>query len=214
MRALRRFLTRLANLTMGRQYEKRLKEEVEVHVALLTEENLRAGLSPIEARRQALLKFGGIEAIKEDYRDQQSLPFLETLLQDTRHALRRLRKTPAFTLTTTLTLALELGRRHRSSRSFMLFCSNRCQYRIRISSTDWGKNPIAVSGADSLGTRSLCWFLMTSTNIFAITHRASRRWPGFRPTALFWGFGAPVAQTQQRAISANSFPAITSACSG
>ncbi len=92
MRALKRFLTRLTNLTMGRHYEKRLKEEVETHVALLTEENLRAGLSPVEARRQALLKFGGVEAIKEDYRDQQSLPFLETLLQDTRHALRRLRK--------------------------------------------------------------------------------------------------------------------------
>ena len=53
-------------------------------------ENLRAGLLPIEARRQALLKFGSVEAIKESYRDQRRLPFIETVLSDTRHALRRM----------------------------------------------------------------------------------------------------------------------------
>ena len=74
-----------------------------------TAENLRAGLSPSEARRQALLKFGNVEAIKEIYRDQRGLPFMETLMGDTRHALRRMRKAPTFTAAVIVTLALGIG---------------------------------------------------------------------------------------------------------
>jgi hypothetical protein len=59
MRSVRRFFTRLANLATGPAQDERLREEIEEHIALETAENLRAGLSPIEARRQSMLKFGG-----------------------------------------------------------------------------------------------------------------------------------------------------------
>ena len=109
MRTLKRFFRRLRSWATTQQDEERLRAEIEDHLALQTAENVRAGLSPIEARRQAALKFGGAETMKESYRDQRGLPFLETLIQDTRHALRRLRMAPAFTTATILTLALGIG---------------------------------------------------------------------------------------------------------
>ena len=71
----------------GGSDEERLREELEAHLALQTAENVRAGLSPVEARRQALLKFGAVEAIKEDYRDEQGLPLFDDFVQDVRYAL-------------------------------------------------------------------------------------------------------------------------------
>jgi predicted permease len=109
MRALRRFLSRLSSWATTRQDEERLRAEIEEHLALQTAENVRRGLSPVEARRQAVLKFGGVEGMKDGYREQRGLPALETLLQDSRQALRRLKMAPAFAAATILTVALGIG---------------------------------------------------------------------------------------------------------
>ena len=109
MRSLRRFLTRLINSATRRAQEERLKEEIEEHIALQTAENIRAGLSPVEARRQTMLKFGGVEAMKEDYRAERGLQWIENLARDLRFAHRMLRKSRGFTAVAVVTLAMAVG---------------------------------------------------------------------------------------------------------
>jgi len=109
MRSLRRILHRVINLATRRAHDERLSEEIQEHLALQTAENLRAGLSPIEARRQAMLKFGGVEAIKQDYRAERGLLLIENLLQDLRFAIRSLRRTSGLTAFVVVTLALGIG---------------------------------------------------------------------------------------------------------
>ena len=109
MKFLRRFLIRLANFATRRRADQRLQEEIAEHLALQIEENLSAGMAPAEARRQARLKLGAAEAIREDHHAEQSLPFVENLFQDLRFAVRMLLRSPGFSLIVIATIALGVG---------------------------------------------------------------------------------------------------------
>ena len=101
--------SRLRGLLGGRRQDEEFDLEVTSHLDMLTDEHVRRGLAPAEARRQAILRFGGPMQIKEQQHDDRGLPFVETALRDIRYGLRALRKSPAYSLVAIATLAIGIG---------------------------------------------------------------------------------------------------------
>lgn len=108
MRRLRALLNRLTSFaTRGRGDD--FDAELESHLQLHVDDGVRRGLTPADARRQAILKLGGIESTRQQHRDRRSIPVLEHVLQDLRFAFRHLTKAPGFAVTAILTMTLGIG---------------------------------------------------------------------------------------------------------
>jgi putative ABC transport system permease protein len=109
MAAPRVLLSRFLDLLFRRRREARLSQEIREHLELLADEYIAAGMTPGEARQAARRAFGGIEQVKETYRDQRGLPFVDALGQDVRFAARLLRRNPGFAATAVLVLGVGIG---------------------------------------------------------------------------------------------------------
>jgi putative ABC transport system permease protein len=109
MRWLRATLVRFVSMFQGARLDRELAAELESHLAMHIEDNLRAGMTAAEARRQAHLKLGGVAQVTERYRARRGLPLLENLIRDLGFGARMLRRNPGFTAVAVLTLALGIG---------------------------------------------------------------------------------------------------------
>ena len=107
--SLRVLVARVGGLFGRRQADRDLVDELNGHLDAHVEDNIRAGMARDEARRQAALRLGGVDMTTDAYREQRTLPWLEHVARDMRHAGRTLRRSPGFAAASALTLALAIG---------------------------------------------------------------------------------------------------------
>jgi predicted permease len=109
MRFLRALFVRLAALFVSSTSERDLAAEIDSHLQMHVDDNIRAGMTPAEARRRAIIALGGIDSTKEAVRDRRTLPLVDSLIRDVRFGVRTLIKSPGFALAGIIILGLGIG---------------------------------------------------------------------------------------------------------
>ncbi len=106
---IREGLERFRSFFKKRELDRDFESEVSSHLEMAVEENLKRGMSAEEARREALISFGGVEQAKERHRDARGLPFLDSVQQDLRHTVRSLKRDRGFAIVAVLILGVGIG---------------------------------------------------------------------------------------------------------
>jgi predicted permease len=109
MKTLRVWIARCVGLLPNKRRQREFDEELQAHLRMHMDDNLRSGMTPEEARRQAVIKLGGVEQTTQAYRERETIPVIENLLQDIRFSVRQFKHNPGFTITAILMLSLGMG---------------------------------------------------------------------------------------------------------